>query len=276
MVLAHPDDEVLALGARLERLAHSTLMTLTDGAPPDGADARHHGFTSLEAYRAARQTELHAALADAGLPPRVVATLPAPLPVPDQAAALHLAALTRAVAAAIGRLAPEAILTHPYEGGHPDHDACAFATHTAVRLHQKLRVAGQPGAAGPVLIEAPFYHAGEDGFMRTGAFLAGSVPTPTVIRALSPAEQDRKRARLACFRSQAETLAQFGTERELFRIAPVYDFTQPPHLGELLYERFGWGMTGTRFRALAAATLAELFPGGGKQPVCAVPAPMEP
>jgi N-acetylglucosamine malate deacetylase 2 len=60
----------------------------------------------------------------------------------------------------------------------------------------------------------------------------------------------RKRAALACFASQRDTLALFDPTRELFRPAPVYDFSQPPHLGQLLYERYDWGMTGERWRAI--------------------------
>lgn len=61
VILAHPDDEVLAVGTRLERLSLARLVTVTDRAPEDGADARHHGFSTLEAYREARAAELAAA-----------------------------------------------------------------------------------------------------------------------------------------------------------------------------------------------------------------------
>lgn len=253
IVLAHPDDEVLAMGARLERLRSSRLLTVTDGVPEDGDDARQHGFASLASYREARRHELGDALAHAGLPvERVLSPPKAPLPVPDQTAALHLAALARAIAAHISEFQPEAVLTHPYEGGHPDHDACAFAVHAAVRV---VEAAGRPQ---PAIVEAPFYHAGEDGSMSTGQFLASTASALTLVHQLSPREQANKRARLACFVSQVETLRQFGTVRELFRMAPGYDFTQPPHPGTLLYERFPWGMTGERFRALGAQASADL------------------
>ena len=261
LVLAHPDDEVLALGGRLERLAHSRILTVTDGAPADGADARHHGFPSLDAYRAARQEELAAALADAGLTPQVLLPtddLP-PVPVSDQTAAHHLVALSRAVARVVTAFAPEAVLTHPYEGGHPDHDACALAVHAGVALSQRMRASGEIPGRAPLIVETPFYHTGENGSMRTGVFLESTEAAPSVKAELSPEEQENKRRRLACFRSQAETLAQFESKRELFRIAPAYDFTAPPHTGTLFYEQFPWGMSGARFRELAAEALAELF-----------------
>ena len=253
MVFAHPDDEVLAMGGRLERMAESHLSTLTDGAPLDGRDARDHGFSDVGAYREARARELFAALAHAGLAEDF--EIDCPVGVSDQTAGYHLRALAEAVAEQIEALGPEAVLTHPYEGGHPDHDACAFAVHSAVRM-----ISERGGGALPVL-EAPFYHAGEDGSMRTGAFPHGFDAGASVSVRLSAGEAANKRARLACFSSQAETLAQFGVDTESFRRAPVYDFTLPPHPGQLLYERFGWGMTGDQFRANAREALRQMFAG---------------
>lgn len=60
---------------------------------------------------------------------------------------------------------PEVILIHPYEGGHPDHDAAAFAVHVVGRLLERER--GEP----PLLIEFTSYHIGEAG-IRVGEFLA--------------------------------------------------------------------------------------------------------
>ena len=63
---------------------------------------------------------------------------------------------------------------------------------------------------------------------------------------------------LDCFVSQRDLLAAFGTKVERFREAPDYDFTKPPHLGELHYERLGWGITGEIWRQHAAAALDAL------------------
>ena len=254
LVFAHPDDEVLAMGARMERLAESRLFTVTDGTPRDGADARDHGFSTLEAYRAARQRELGCALRDADLSEAVLVAAPG-MPVPDQTAALHLRELTAAITELVRQLQPEAVLTHPYEGGHPDHDACAFAVQLALERAFRGPVQGTRQAPGPVVLEAPFYHAGDSGSLRTGSFLEGTTSAATRVCELSPEQQASKRRRLACFGSQVETLSQFKVSHELFRIAPQYDFTRPPHPGQLFYEQFPWGMTGQRFRELA--TLAQ-------------------
>ncbi len=252
-VFAHPDDEVLALGGRLERWGEARFVCVTDGAPEDGADAMAHGFRSLGEYREARRAELDAALAHAGLPRACAVPLRVKMgtravQVADQTATVHLQAITRAVLAQMREFRPEAVLTHPYEGGHPDHDSCAFAVHAAVEML---------GLSGPLIVEAPSYHAGVDG-MVTGRFLPYPGAGEEVVSMLNGGEREAKRARLACFASQGETLAQFGCEVEIFRPAPRYDFGRAPHAGELFYERFPWGMTGERFRALARAARGEL------------------
>lgn len=247
LFFAHPDDEVLAIGGRLERLRSSRLLTITDGAPANGADAHHHGFASLQEYKDARKSELLDALAHAGLSAEVAPTFARQ--VPDQGASFDLEPLARQIAAEVDKFKPEAVMTHPYEGGHPDHDACAFAVHAAVRLL---------GLDLPVL-EAPFYHAGPGGSMQTGAFLARDPEVEALSYELTPEEQTRKAERLACFRSQAETLAQFRVDREVFRLAPRYDFTERPQADLLFYERFPWGMMGDEFCALAKAANAQLF-----------------
>ncbi len=242
VVVAHPDDEVIALGARLRRYRDAIFVHATDGAPLDGADARAHGFAMLDAYHAARHRELESAFALADIAARQMRQLG----FSDQRAALALTALTESILQHLREVKPEVVLTHPYEGGHPDHDACAFAVHTAVALFTaEVRTP-------PLLIEATFYHQGPRG-IETGVFL-GPAPEPGVVEHwLSAEEQQRKQALLACFTTQRNTLQYFPTDAERFRIAPTYDFARPPHPGALFYEQFPWGMTGAHFCELAQA-----------------------
>ncbi len=248
IVVAHPDDEVIALGARLRRYCDAVLLHVTDGAPLDGGDARAHGFASLADYRAARRRELEAACALAGIPSSQLRQLG----IPDQRAAHALGNLADQVLQQLREFRPEVVVTHPYEGGHPDHDACAFAVHTAVRQMAAT------GEQTPLIVEAAFYHQGPQGGIETGVFLPGSGPA-AVEHWLSPEERERKQALLASFPTQRETLQFFPVDVERFRIAPAYNFAERPHPGKLFYEYFLWGMTGDRFCSEARAAQERLL-----------------
>lgn len=244
LVFAHPDDETVALGARLHRLNIARIVHVTDGAPRDERDSRAHGFSTLREYREARAAELRSALAAAGIEQFRCENLA----IPDQRASLHLAALARRIARIIRAYSPEVVFTHPYEGGHPDHDACAFAVQHAARIS---------GAPAPLVIECAFYHMGHSG-IETGMFLPHPQQASVMTFSLSADEQRRRKLLLDCFTTQRETLRFFPADRESFRVAPAYDFTQPPHAAKLFYEQYPWGMTGERFRDLAARAEREL------------------
>lgn len=247
LVFAHPDDEIVGLGARIARYRSGCLVHVTDGAPRDEHDSRGHGFATWADYAAARNAELAKALELAGIPDMERISLD----IPDQQASLQLPELTRRILALIESHQPEVIFTHPYEGGHPDHDACAFAVRHAVSAC--LGCTGD----GPQIVECGFYHAGGSG-IETGSFLPAPGASPEVVYDLTPEEQARKRALMQCFNSQTETLAYFSLAQERFRIAPHYDFTRPPHPGPAFYDGFPWGMETQRFCKLAAQAEAEL------------------
>lgn len=240
LVFAHPDDEVVALGARLSRFGGAHLVHVTDGAPLDELDSRAHGFASLAEYRKARQDELNCALSLAG----VLGIRHSWLELPDQQAALHLALLARHVYRFLAEQEPEIVITHPYEGGHPDHDACAFGVHRALAQrkiwYERL----------PLIIEAAFYHAGPDG-IETGRFLPGATDSQEIVCKLSPQESELREALFACFQTQKEVLSLFSRREERFRVAPEYDFSRPPHQPPVYYDSQPWGMTSRRFCQLA-------------------------
>ncbi len=237
LIAAHPDDETIGAGASLPLFRRLLLVHVTDGAPRNGADAREAGFATTTDYAAARRRELAAALAAGGSDPAL-----AELHAPDQEAALAMGELATLLTELMRQHQAAVVIAHPYEGGHPDHDAAALITHLA---------AARAGAAE--IIEMTSYHRVADGSVVTGRFLPNGAP-PTVV-ALTPDEQRRKRAMIDAFASQAHILAGFGTTEERFRPAPRYDFTAPPHPGPLHYEGHDWGMNLPRWQALAAAAL---------------------
>ena len=241
IVAAHPDDEVIGAGAMLGQLGRLTLLHVTDGAPRNMFDATRYGFPSREAYARARRDELSAALASGN----VVASARG-LQVADQEAVHHIPEIAMRIATAVHEITPDLVITHPYEGGHPDHDACALAVHAAVRML---------GPEAPPLFEFTSYHSFEGQF-RAFDFLGSDECVATV--QLTPDQVQRKRRMLDCFRTQQETLSLFKGTVERFRPAPNYNFAAPPHNGILYYEQYDWGMTGGRFRILAQEALQQL------------------
>src|SRR3569832_1209202 len=153
VVVAHPDDEVVGAGSRLSRLRDAWFVYVTDGAPRNGHDAARHGL-DVEGYCERRRAVRVAALALCGIGQGRILDLDCP----DQEAALQLPALSRTLAGFIAAQRIEAIVTQPYEGGHPDHDATAFAVHAATRLSR----ASCAGCASAIF-EMTSYHAGAAG-----------------------------------------------------------------------------------------------------------------
>jgi LmbE family N-acetylglucosaminyl deacetylase len=253
VVAAHPDDETIGAAARLACLPRVRVLHLTDGAPADRA-LWPGGFAGSRAeYAATRRSEALEALALAGMRGDQVACAGAG----DQGASRAMAPLARKVAGEARRCGASVVLTHAYEGGHPDHDAASFCSWAAARL------LGACGAA-PVVVEMTSYHAGDGDEPVRQAFLpsAGAGAGRGDAEALLPlsgAEQALKRAMLACFRSQRAVLEPFGVSDERFRLAPPIDFEAPPHAGPLWYERLGWTMTGDAWRGLARSAQRALF-----------------
>jgi LmbE family N-acetylglucosaminyl deacetylase len=244
IVAAHPDDETVGAGGFLPRMRRATIVTVTDGAPRNPMDAKRAGCSSREDYARLRRQELLSALAVAGIPP----TRARALNLVDQEASLEMAYLTMHIVDLLKEVRPTAILTHAYEGGHPDHDATAFAVHAAcARVHNP-----------PTVFEFASYHAADhhEPVLKVGDFLPDGEEVDTI--PLSADARDRKRRMVECFASQIHMLQHWPLDVERYREAPTYDFTRPPHEGALYYEHFDWGVTGERWRLLAEEALRTL------------------
>jgi LmbE family N-acetylglucosaminyl deacetylase len=237
VVIAHPDDESLGMGGRLPCFDHLTLVQLTDGAPRSGPAAPKD--IKSETYAAQREAEARAALDILGQS----SCDRRRCGIPDQEAVYALPKLLADVAAAMQGAA--AVFTHPYEGGHPDHDAAALVTQMASDLISVR------GAAPPQRFEFASYHR-HGGALVTGRFLPDP-SCPEIAAQLSPDARQRKAAAIACYVSQAEVTRWFDPGREPYRMAPRYDFDSPPDPEGAHYDNLGWPMTSTAWRRIAKA-----------------------
>jgi N-acetylglucosamine malate deacetylase 2 len=245
LVAAHPDDEVIGSGARLAHVHSVDLVHVTDGVPrnPRRTAAALQPSRALwevarAAYKAARRRELEAAMLLGGLKPHRLHSID----IPDQEAAHTLAGLTAELVRLLRAHGPDVVVTQPYEGGHPDHDATAFAVHHACEL------LSAEGLTPPAVIEMTAYHLAGDAF-HSGEFLPGGDPGRAV--PLTVEDAALKRRMLDCFATQRAILARLAWGPERFRLAPAYDFTAPPPSGDVYYERLGLAMTVRQWQQLA-------------------------
>lgn len=243
VIVAHPDDECIGAGALLADVPDAVVAHVTDGAPREIKAARRRGFRSRDAYAQARREEVVNALSHVGIPEARIRCLG----FVDGEATLRLVELCHDVIDLLLELEPEIVLTHPYEGGHTDHDATAFAVHMAAGILRR------EGVASPVVVELTSYHHRNGKRVRAGFLPRSHLPERAL--SLTPDAQLLKLRMFEEFLSQRECLREFPIEVERFRLAPRYDFTAPPHEGTLDYERFCTTICGEEWRARASRAL---------------------
>jgi N-acetylglucosamine malate deacetylase 2 len=210
ILVAHPDDESIGCGILLQRIAHATVLVCTDGAPakpPLSAIRRAH----RKRLAAKRRLEFLAAAALAGAQRAGIVA-----GIEDQRLHERLQRAARAIIDVVVAHQPKAILSHAFEGGHPDHDSCAFLA----------RWAGKRFSL-PVW-EMPLYYRSKpqepltyQRFLHPGENEIALAPTADELR--------RKRQMLLQHRSQAAVISEFDEARELFRPQPAYDFGASPN-----------------------------------------------
>ncbi len=232
VLVAHPDDEVAGCGALLQRVREPLILFATDGAPRDPYFWNKYG--SREAYAQVRREEARVALGEIGVE-RVEFLAPSGSPnqpFVDQDLFLNIPRALEALSEIVTAIRPEALLTLAYEGGHPDHDTCAFLSWWIAREHVL-----------PVW-EMPLYHRSVDGVGVVQSFVAPE--GDEVLFDATLEEVARKRASWAAYASQNLTLCQFNPAIERFRPQAAYDFSRPPHPGVLNYEAWQWPVTGSQ------------------------------
>lgn len=246
VVVAHPDDEAIGAGGLLAGLPDAVVAHVTDGAPRDERYAQSKGFQTREEYARARRREVATALSHVGITPERCRGLG----YVDGEASLQLLELVSDVADLMDEVRPDLVITHPYEGGHSDHDATAFAVHLACGILRRDKI------PAPVLFELTSYH-NFSGERRVFNFLPFIGTEEATIR-LTEAEMELKRRMYDEFVSQKKVLERFPIGIERFRPAPRYVFTKAPHKGPLDYERFCTLITGAQWRRNAGKALETL------------------
>jgi LmbE family N-acetylglucosaminyl deacetylase len=192
----------------------------TDGAPEDPYFWKKYG--SREALAGVRRKEAEHAMAEVGVHEYTI------LGFTDQHLHRYLGEALQKLVRIAREYRSTAIVTHAYEGGHPDHDACSYL---AARVSEQL---------GLQVWEMPLYHR-NGGHGHVQQFIDGEaefVVEPT------DAEQERKWRMSAAYASQGDVIRHFPERREIFRQQRTYDYARRPHEGKLNYEVWGWPITG--------------------------------
>lgn len=228
IVSAHPDDETIGAGSIFNKIENISFLHTTNGAPGNEVFKTAAGLTSSAEYSKQRFNEFYQVLKLAKCAPNHHIKFG----FKDQQTSFQLSLLTMRMIESLKSVKPDFIFVHPFEGGHPDHDAAAFAVHNAVSI---LKMEGHPIE----IIEYTSYF-NHNGLMQTGEFL--SAATPVFKIDLNEKQKVLKQRMYECFASQTEIFKYFPISSEKYRQAPVYDFTTPPSQGKMYYDLFNWGI----------------------------------
>jgi LmbE family N-acetylglucosaminyl deacetylase len=244
VIVAHPDDETIGMGGRISMLESLTLIHATNGAPNEPGRLQKKGFSDVKSYSSTRFLEVDQALHTIGASP--VARIR--YDYPDGELVLKLMEMIEHLQLQLRDVS--VVITHAYEGGHPDHDACAFATQYAIQRLAKL------GFAPPKRLEFTSYFS-LNGRMRVGEFWPDGQNPGSFVR-LTRDQRRRKFEALKAFKTQEWVAKIFGVRREMYREAPNYDFRRPPPPQNWLYDAHGWPISGQIWLRHAECALNQL------------------
>lgn len=213
--VAHPDDETIGCGALLQRATAGLVVFAVDGAPP------HYGFEgrygSLRKYSDLRFHEASRALQY--IPHRSYRRLTKKDGTwfVDQHLFRELLVAFASLSAVVSEFSPDLVVSHAFEGGHIDHDACHNLAERIVSA-TNLRT-----------LEFPLYwkgQRGEDVFQRFREGREGELALQ-----LSDSEGRLKRRMLAEYRTQQNLMSVFHCESERFRPLRQNDYTRASWFG---------------------------------------------
>jgi N-acetylglucosamine malate deacetylase 2 len=239
IVVAHPDDEVIAFGALMQRMRDAVVVFATDGAPRDDYFWKDYG--SREAYAQVRREEARRALNVVGARAIFLADF-VPGGLIDQDLFRSLPEALEALGKVMANERPDAVLTLAYEGGHPDHDSACFI---ASRCAQSF---------GLPVWESPLYYRN-----KKGAGVAQKFIVPTGREIVTQVEGRALAKKIEMFHtyvSQKLVLDGFHPELEQFRPMAQYDFTKRPAPWKLNYEIWQWKMSGEEVAAAFAGIVS--------------------
>jgi len=239
IVVAHPDDEVIAFGALMQRMRDAVVVFATDGAPRDDYFWKDYG--SREAYAGVRRQEARKALSIAGARPVFLDDFVAGDLV-DQELFRSLPAALAGLKKVLDEERPDALLTLAYEGGHPDHDSACFIASICAQS-QSLPI-----------WEAPLYYRDDKGEGVAQQFIR--LTGREVVTQIEGVALAKKIEMFHTYVSQKLVLNGFRPELEQFRPMAGYDFTCRPAPWKLNYEVWQWKMSGDEVAGAFADVLA--------------------
>jgi LmbE family N-acetylglucosaminyl deacetylase len=228
ILVAHQDDEALGCSLLLQRSTSPVVVFATDGAPQDpyfwskaGSRARYAAMRRLEGLLACRAMHIK----EVEFLPKLTETQE----FMDQRLYRSLPLASMRLQDIVDRYGPQYIVSHAYEGGHPDHDSCAFLARVLADGNQLP------------LWEFPLYHRNNDRYTRQ-EFISCSGKEIACTGSLI--EMEVKANAICAYASQRDVLRDFNWSTELYRPAERYDFAKRPHGGKVNYETWGWNVSG--------------------------------
>jgi len=201
VLAAHPDDETIACSGLLQRANDALVVLAVDGAPPRYGFEKKFG--SLQTYSDMRFREASRALEFVSCCSLRRLVRPNETPFVDQHLFLDLSEAFTCLVQIARAFSPDLIVSHAFEGGHIDHDACHVLAQRAAH------------ALGTQCLEFPVYWKSEYGKDIFQQFRE-SRQNEFALH-LSQQELLIKRRMLAEYRSQVKVTSVFHTELEHFR-----------------------------------------------------------